>query len=414
MRAGAPRRLRGMELRRIEGNPLRHAAARGRVAARARRGERRGAVRPQVHGRGRGAGARRRGRRGRARARARADDPRARARRARPRAGRRGAGPGDPGSARARARGSNLGVDFLPGALPFNPAAGPDARRRSSRRTSSGSTRSSRTSTAPPQNTNMLVWHDRLWLIDHGAALYFHHAPQSWRARARAVRADRGARPAPVRRLDRGRGRPARAAGHRGAARRRRRRRARGVARRARIRGCTSTTSRAGSRRRAPSSRRRSGRVAGSPFSYAVYRVVPRVERGERMNVGVLVFSRPAGFLGRAHRARRRAGSRRSGRSSTRRRCARTSRARADRRGRRRPPARSRSSTRPRASTGSSRRRARSSSPPRCTPASAANRSRSSTNSFALWSSYRTRKGGELRGTICRAPRSLVAIVAPA
>jgi hypothetical protein len=22
----------------------------------------------------------------------------------------------------------------------------------------------------------MLLWHDRLWLIDHGAALYFHHA----------------------------------------------------------------------------------------------------------------------------------------------------------------------------------------------------------------------------------------------
>lgn len=36
----------------------------------------------------------------------------------------------------------------------------------------------------------------------------------------------------------------------------------------------------------------------GSPFSYAVYRVVPRVERGERMNVGVVVFSRPLGYLG--------------------------------------------------------------------------------------------------------------------
>jgi Protein of unknown function (DUF3037) len=34
-----------------------------------------------------------------------------------------------------------------------------------------------------------------------------------------------------------------------------------------------------------------------SPFSYAVYRVVPRVERGERMNVGVVVFSRPLGYL---------------------------------------------------------------------------------------------------------------------
>src|SRR5690242_15266640 len=26
------------------------------------------------------------------------------------------------------------------------------------------------------RNANMLMWHRRLWLIDHGAALYFHHA----------------------------------------------------------------------------------------------------------------------------------------------------------------------------------------------------------------------------------------------
>jgi hypothetical protein len=36
---------------------------------------------------------------------------------------------------------------------------------------------------------------------------------------------------------------------------------------------------------------------AASPFSYAVYRLVPRVERGERINVGVVVFSRPLDFL---------------------------------------------------------------------------------------------------------------------
>ncbi len=36
---------------------------------------------------------------------------------------------------------------------------------------------------------------------------------------------------------------------------------------------------------------------AGSPFSYAVYRLVPRVERGEQMNVGVVVFSRPLKYL---------------------------------------------------------------------------------------------------------------------
>jgi hypothetical protein len=26
------------------------------------------------------------------------------------------------------------------------------------------------------RNVNMLIWHRRLWLIDHGASLYFHHA----------------------------------------------------------------------------------------------------------------------------------------------------------------------------------------------------------------------------------------------
>jgi hypothetical protein len=36
---------------------------------------------------------------------------------------------------------------------------------------------------------------------------------------------------------------------------------------------------------------------AANPFSYAVYRVVPRVERGERINVGVVLFSRPLDFL---------------------------------------------------------------------------------------------------------------------
>ena len=28
------------------------------------------------------------------------------------------------------------------------------------------------------RNTNLLCWHQRLWLIDHGASLYFHHG---WR-----------------------------------------------------------------------------------------------------------------------------------------------------------------------------------------------------------------------------------------
>ncbi len=30
------------------------------------------------------------------------------------------------------------------------------------------------------RNTNMLMWHKELWLIDHGAALYFHHSEHAW------------------------------------------------------------------------------------------------------------------------------------------------------------------------------------------------------------------------------------------
>jgi hypothetical protein len=32
-----------------------------------------------------------------------------------------------------------------------------------------------------PRNTNMLIWRKELWLIDHGAALYFHHSWQTWK-----------------------------------------------------------------------------------------------------------------------------------------------------------------------------------------------------------------------------------------
>jgi hypothetical protein len=34
------------------------------------------------------------------------------------------------------------------------------------------------------------------------------------------------------------------------------------------------------------------------PFSYAVLRLVPDIERGEQVNVGVIVFCRPLDFLG--------------------------------------------------------------------------------------------------------------------
>jgi hypothetical protein len=36
-----------------------------------------------------------------------------------------------------------------------------------------------------PRNTNMLMWHRELWLIDHGAALYFHHSWHNWQEAAK-------------------------------------------------------------------------------------------------------------------------------------------------------------------------------------------------------------------------------------
>ena len=76
--------------------------------------------------------------------------------------------------------GINLALDFLPGAFAYDPLVGPhpDAGLASAIVWLDALTMNvDRTA----RNTNMLVWHKRLWLIDHGAALYFHHA---WRGDA--------------------------------------------------------------------------------------------------------------------------------------------------------------------------------------------------------------------------------------
>ena len=36
------------------------------------------------------------------------------------------------------------------------------------------------------RNTNMLIWHKELWLIDHGASLYFHHSWTNWEKHAQS------------------------------------------------------------------------------------------------------------------------------------------------------------------------------------------------------------------------------------
>jgi hypothetical protein len=69
--------------------------------------------------------------------------------------------------------GLNLGVDFLPGALGYDGASVPvDATEATALLWLDGLVANVDRSW---QNPNLLVWHRQLWLIDHGAALYFHH-----------------------------------------------------------------------------------------------------------------------------------------------------------------------------------------------------------------------------------------------
>jgi len=70
--------------------------------------------------------------------------------------------------------GLNLGLDYLPGSVMFDPVADKLDAELASRIVwfDAYVTNVDRT----PRNANLLMWHRRLWLIDHGAALYFHHA----------------------------------------------------------------------------------------------------------------------------------------------------------------------------------------------------------------------------------------------
>jgi hypothetical protein len=74
----------------------------------------------------------------------------------------------------AASEGSNLGVDFLPGALPYSPAGAwqpPAELAAEVVWLDALATNVDRTA----RNPNLLLWHERLWLIDHGAALYLQH-----------------------------------------------------------------------------------------------------------------------------------------------------------------------------------------------------------------------------------------------
>jgi hypothetical protein len=85
--------------------------------------------------------------------------------------------------------GSNLGMDFLPGSIGFDPLAHRVDSALASRvlwldALTENVDRSWR-------NPNLLMWHGNLWLIDHGASLYFHHNwPRASAAVLRPYKAD--------------------------------------------------------------------------------------------------------------------------------------------------------------------------------------------------------------------------------
>ena len=72
--------------------------------------------------------------------------------------------------------GANLGMDFLPGALPYTAASPIDAERAAEIVWfDTLITNVDRTH----RNPNLLVWHRRVWLIDHGAAFFRQHGERA-------------------------------------------------------------------------------------------------------------------------------------------------------------------------------------------------------------------------------------------
>lgn len=81
--------------------------------------------------------------------------------------------------------GLNLALDYLPGSLAFDALNAQDVAPELASAIvwfDAYITNVDRT----PRNTNLLLWHRRLWLIDHGAALYFQHTWTEYLERARS------------------------------------------------------------------------------------------------------------------------------------------------------------------------------------------------------------------------------------
>ena len=74
--------------------------------------------------------------------------------------------------------GLNLGLHYLSGAITYDPAVNTIDEELASKIVWLDALLMNMDRTC--RNTNMLIWHKELWLIDHGAALYFHHSWQNW------------------------------------------------------------------------------------------------------------------------------------------------------------------------------------------------------------------------------------------
>jgi hypothetical protein len=74
--------------------------------------------------------------------------------------------------------GLNLALHYLSGSITFDPLATKVDAMLASKIVWLDSLLLNMDRTA--RNTNMLWWHKELWLIDHGACLYFHHSWQDW------------------------------------------------------------------------------------------------------------------------------------------------------------------------------------------------------------------------------------------
>ena len=81
-------------------------------------------------------------------------------------------------------QGLNLALHFLSGAITFDPVVTTVDDKLASQIVwlDSYITNVDRTF----KNTNMLIWHKELWLIDHGACLYFHHSWNNWQQHAKS------------------------------------------------------------------------------------------------------------------------------------------------------------------------------------------------------------------------------------